>query len=161
MNQTFDTTRHRRRIERILRKKSFCTLATTSTAARPHTVGVRYVVINGALYVNAHGSSVKARNARENPRIAACIPAQKVPFFPPFCIQFQGTAEVLPADDPTIRHMAAAGRFKAIVSDKDLHQPDQVFIRITPGKRMHSYGVGEKLMDIVRAPQEAGRSIAW
>lgn len=161
MTRPFNITRHRRRIERTLRKKSFCTLATTSAAGRPHSVGVRYVVIDGALYINAHGSSVKARNVRENPRVAACVPAQKVPFFPPFCVQFQGTAEVLPASSTDIRRMAESGRFKAIVSDKDLQQPDQAFIRITPGKRMHSYGIGEKLLDIVRAPQEAGRSIPW
>lgn len=161
MTRTFDIPRHRQRIERILRKKSFCTLATTSAAGRPHTVGVRYALIDGALYINAHGSSVKARNARENPRVAACIPAQKVPLFPPFCIQFQGIAEVLPANDPALRRMAESGRFKAIVSDKDLQQPDQVFIRVSPGKRVHSYGIGEKLMDIIRAPQHAGRSIAW
>lgn len=161
MNRSFDAARHRRRIDRTLRKKRFCTLATTSAAGRPHTVGVRYVMIDGALYINAHGRSVKARNMRENPRAAICIPAQKVPLFPPFCIQFQGTADVLSASDPAIQRLAAAGRLKGIVSEKDLREPDQVFFRITPGKRVHSYGIGERLLDIIRAPQEAGRSIPW
>lgn len=161
MSVSFDIDGHRRRIDRLLRKNTFCTLATVSASGHPHTVGVRYVVIDGVLYINAHGDSIKARNIRGNPRVAVCIPARKFPLFPPFCIQFQGTADVIPATDPAIATLAEAGRFKAIVSNKDLARPDQVFIRVAPGKRVHSYGIGERLLDIIRTPQEAGRSIAW
>src|SRR5699024_955798 len=110
MTQTFDTHRHRHEIEHLLRKKTFCTIATVSSAGRPHTVGVRYTVIGGVLYINAQEHSIKVRNIRENSRVAVCIPALKVPFFPPFCIQFQGTAEVLPATSPDLAHLVEAGR---------------------------------------------------
>src|SRR5687767_11933950 len=100
----------RRAAERVLARRSFCTLATASPAGRPHVVGVVYAVVDGRLYVHSTEGSRKIRNIRANPRIGVCVPTRSVPFAPPFCVQFQGTAAVLAPDDPEIVALLAAGR---------------------------------------------------
>lgn len=159
--ETFDVERQRELIRKEMAKRSFCTLATTSTEMRPHVVGLRYVMIGDAMYVTMHDDSVKARNIRENPRVAVCIPASKVPLFPPFAVQFQGTATLLPVTDQRIQDLFAAGRLKGIISAKDFREdPGTVFARIVPNRRVSSYGVGVSLLQIVRHPTSAMRSVA-
>jgi nitroimidazol reductase NimA-like FMN-containing flavoprotein (pyridoxamine 5'-phosphate oxidase superfamily) len=158
---TFDIATHRDRVRRELAKASFGTIATTSDRNRPHVVGIRYVQINGQLYLVVHEHSIKVRNIRMNPHIAFSVPIRKVPFFPPYCIQFQGTAEIVPLDDPAIRQLAESGAFKRISTQKELEKPDQVVIRLSPGKRISTYGFGFSPLAIIRDAQSAMRSIEW
>jgi nitroimidazol reductase NimA-like FMN-containing flavoprotein (pyridoxamine 5'-phosphate oxidase superfamily) len=156
----FDVARQREIIRKEMAKRTFCTLATASTEMRPHVVGMRYVMIGEALYVTIHEDSVKARNIRENPRVAVCIPAKKVPFFPPFVVQFQGTATLLSVTDQRIQDLFAAGRLKGIISAKDFHEdPKTAFARIVPARRLSSYGLGVSLLQIVKTPTSAIRSV--
>jgi nitroimidazol reductase NimA-like FMN-containing flavoprotein (pyridoxamine 5'-phosphate oxidase superfamily) len=154
----FDLDRQRRLANRAIAKHSFCTLATTSSALRPHVVGMRYVEIDGALYVTMFDESIKARNIRENNRVAVCIPARKLPMFPPFAVQFQGTAEILSGTDPRIVQLFESGRFKAIISTKDFEDPHTCFARIVPARRISTFGIGVPLLQIVREPTSAIRS---
>lgn len=157
----FDEVAHRQSLEKLIESRSFCVLSSVSEKGRPNAVGVRYVWDGTTMVVNSHGSSRKVQNVLTRAHTAVCIPARKVPFFPPFCIQFQATAEIHEVDSLLVQDLDARGLLKKIVSAKDLAQPDQVFIRITPIGNMMSYGIGERLLDIARDPQRAGRSIAW
>src|SRR3954468_15019447 len=92
--------RQRRLIQRATERGSFCTLATSSAANRPHVVGVLYCLVEGALYIATLAGSVKVRNIKQNERVAVCTPVRRYPIGPPFSVQFQGTAVVLPTGDP-------------------------------------------------------------
>jgi nitroimidazol reductase NimA-like FMN-containing flavoprotein (pyridoxamine 5'-phosphate oxidase superfamily) len=155
----FDAERQRELVRKSIAKQSFCTLATTSSALRPHVVGVRYVEIGGVLYMTMFDESVKVRNIRENERVAVCIPVRKYPFVPPYAVQFQGTAELLSRTDPRIVELFEAGRLKGIISKTDYADPHTIFARITPGKRVSTYGIGVSLLQIVREPTSAIRSV--
>ncbi len=158
--EIFDVDRQRELIRKEMAKRSFCTLATTSTEMRPHVAGLRYAKIGDALYVTMHDDSVKARNIRENPRVAVCIPAKKVLLFPPFAVQFQGTATLLPVTDQRIQDLFAAGRLKGIISAKDFNEdPGTIFARIVPNRRVTSYGLGVSLLQIVKHPAIAIRGV--
>jgi len=157
----FDPSVHRARAKRELAKASFATLATSSGQNRPHVVGIRYALIDDRFYIVVHEHSVKVRNIRANPNVAVSVPIRKVPFFPPYSVQLQGTAEILPLDDPAIRRLADSGAFRRISSKKDLRKPGQVVIRITPGNRLSTYGFGFSPLQIARDPQSAMRSIEW
>jgi hypothetical protein len=74
-------------------------------------------------------------------------------------VQYQGTAELLALDDPQIVELVEAGRLKAITSHGELDHPDGCFVRITPGRRINTYGLGMSLIDLIRHPLEAGGSI--
>jgi hypothetical protein len=157
----FDIERQREITNRQVDRHSFCTLATTSAELRPHVSGVRYVRIGGAFYMTMHDDSVKARNIRQNPRVAVCIPVKKFPFVPPYAIQFQGTAELLPNTDARIVDLFEAGRLKGIISAKDFADPGTCFARIEPGSRVSTYGIGFSLIQIARNPTAAIRSFTW
>ncbi len=154
----FDVARQRALTRKALLRRSFCTLATASSANVPHVVGVRYAVIDGALYITMFQDSLKARNIRQNPRVALCIPARKLPLCPPFAVQFQARAELLANDDPGIVALFEAGHFKRIISAGDFAQPRTCFARIPLPRRVSTYGLGVPLRQIVRDPTSAIRS---
>jgi len=100
------------------------------------------------------------RNIRENPRVAVCVPVRRYPFAPPFCVQFQGTAEVLTAEEPAIARLLAAERLRKITGHGALALPDTVFLRVIPGRRLSTYGVGVTVRTLLRDPFHANRSVA-
>ncbi len=157
----FDIVRQRELTRRAIASQSFCTLASVSAAQQPHVAGVRYVQIGSALYLTMFDDSVKARNLGENPRVAICIPVRTYPLVPPYTIQFQGVAELLPRTDPRTAELFDQGRLKTIVSSKDYANPRTMFARIVPGRRVSTYGIGVSLLQIAREPTSAIRSFAW
>jgi general stress protein 26 len=136
-------------------KRSFCTLATSSDAGRPHVAGVIYSAVGTTFYVSTLRDSRKARNIAANPRVAVSVPVRRLPIGPPSAVQFQGTAEILDNDDPHVRELAAAGRLKAISAHGELELPTGCVLRITPGRRLITYGLGMSLRRLLRDPLDA------
>jgi len=153
--------RQRRIIRRAIEKRSFCTLATASAANRPLVTGVLYTTLGNLLYVSSLETSAKVRNIRENKRVAVCIPVRRYPVGPPFTIQLQGTAAVCAVDEPEIVEQLEAGRLKRISSHGELDHPAACIIRITPGPRVATYGLGVPLRALVRDPLQGSRSLRW
>lgn len=151
--------RQKRLVQRAVGRGSFCTLATSSRANRPHVVGVLYVPLDGVFYVSTLRTSVKARNVRENPLVAVCIPVRRFPFVPPFHVSFQGRAELCERNDAGIVALLDSGRLKAITSHGELDDPDSCFLRITPGPRVATYGLGVPVRELMRDPIHASRSL--
>ncbi len=145
-----------RRIKKEMAKRSFAVLATHSPAGRSHAAGVLYVEVDGVLYVHTQQASRKARNVAANGQVGVTIPIRKIPVGPPFSIQFQGHAEVAAMDDPRVTDLVEAGRLKKITSHGELDEPNGVFIAITPGRRIHSYGLGVPILDLMRDPVRNG-----
>jgi general stress protein 26 len=156
---SFDLDRQRAIVKQTIARKSFCTLATSSASHRSHVAGVLYVEVDGLLYMNVSSTSVKARNIRENPRVAVCIPIRKVPVGPPYTVQFQGTAEIVSPEDPSVADLVASGRLKRILPHGVADDPDSCFLRITLGRRVTSYGLGVSLLKIIREPLSGIRSV--
>jgi general stress protein 26 len=154
-----DAGRLRRSVRRAMARRSYCTLATSSAANRPHVVGVLYAVFDGAFYVATLETSTKVRNVRANRRVAVCIPVRRYPVGPPFSLQFQGTAEILAIGDPEIAELLAADRLKRITSHGELDDPDACFIKVTPGRRVATYGLGVPLRKLLRDPIHASGSV--
>jgi len=146
-------------VRRAMTRGSWCTLATASAQNRPHVVGVLYVAVDDIVYVNTFDTTIKARNVRENPRVAVCIPVRRYPFVPPYAVQFQGTAEILSPQDTRIVELVGAGRLKRITSHGELDQQEGCFIRITPARRVSTYGLGVSLRTLLRDPFGAQRSV--
>lgn len=146
-------------MRRTIRRGSFCTLATSSREHRPHVVGVLYVAIDEVFYVTTLRTSVKARNVRDNPRVAVCIPVRRFPFVPPFHVSFQGRAELRERDDDAITALLAGGRLRGITGHGELDDPDSVFLTITPGSRVATYGLGIPIRQLIRDPVHASGSV--
>jgi general stress protein 26 len=136
-------------------RRSVCMLATSSSRNRPHEATVIYAAVGTTLYINTDRSSRKARNVAENPHVGVVIPVRRLPVGPPSEVQFQGTAEIVDMDDPHIAELVEAGQLKKVTSHGELDRPDGCFIRITPGRTVHTYGLGMSLWQLLRHPLDA------
>ena len=154
-----DTEMQKQQVLDAIAGNSFCALATASAANRPHVVGVMYVAVDNVLYVGVDDSSIKARNIRQNPHVAVCIPVSQGPGIPPFCVQFQATAELHAPRDPAVAGLIGDGRLAAITGHGVLDDPETRIVRITPGRRVATYGVGLSLEEVMRDPIHASRSV--
>jgi general stress protein 26 len=155
----FDPARQLEIARKALAKNSFCVLATVSAAGRPHAVGILYAVVDTTLYLLVGADSVKVRNIRANPHVAVSVPVRKYPMGPPMAVQFQGTAEVLAPDDAGIRRLREAGKLKRITGLGAGDTPGTVFVRITPQRRLHTYGLGVPLLKLMRDVSIGARSV--
>jgi len=151
--------RRRKLVQRAIKRGSFCTLATSSQANRPHVVGVLYAVVDRSMYVSTLESSVKARNVRANPRVAVCIPVRRFPVGPPFHVAFQGRAELCTREDARIARLLDTRRLAAITSHGELDDPESCFLVISPGRRVATYGLGVPVRQLVRDPLHGSFSL--
>lgn len=111
-------------VKRAIERHSFCTLATASATHPPHVTGVVYSTWEGLPHFSILRDSIKARNIGESGRAAVCIPVRRIPFAPPFCVQFQGRAELLAIDEPGMAELLTAGRLKRITSHGEVDNPE-------------------------------------
>jgi hypothetical protein len=156
----FDPARQLAIARKAIAKHSFCVLATSSAANRPHAVGLLYAAVDFDLYFLIGTTTVKARNLGENPQVAVCIPVRKYPVGPPMAVQFQGTAQLLAPDDPGIVPLLQAGRLKKIAGYSDIAtRSDVVFVRVRPNRRISTYGLGMSLRQLMRDVSQGARSI--
>src|SRR5690606_17353726 len=85
-------------VERRITRRSFCLLATSSPAGRPHVAGVLYAEADGALFVSIERESRKGRNIAANPHVGMTVPIRRLPVGPPSTAMFQTRAELLAND---------------------------------------------------------------
>jgi nitroimidazol reductase NimA-like FMN-containing flavoprotein (pyridoxamine 5'-phosphate oxidase superfamily) len=143
-------------IEKLMSRNHYCILATASGDGRPQSTGVIYCSKGLDLYVYSDPHSKKARNIVQNPNVAVTIPVWGHQLFwvPPRSIQFQGVADILPADDPVANE---AYKFKVLFMEVSISNAKGCFVHIRPTKRISTYGVGVPRMTMARHPEEANR----
>ncbi len=142
-----------------VQKRSFATLSTASPAGRPHVAGVLYEAVGTTLYASTLRTSRKARNVAASEHVAVVVPIRRIPFGPPSTVQFQARAEVLAADSPEIVGLVESGYLKSITGHGELELADGCFLRISPGRRWITYGLGMSLWSLMRDPLGAGGSV--
>ena len=146
-------------VRRAIARRSFCSLATSSAASRPHVAAVLYAAVDDGLYVSTLEGSRKLRDIRENPRVAVQIPVRRFPVGPPFSIHLRGRAEEMARDDPALVELLRTGRLKKITGHGVLDDPQSCFVRIVPDRRVSTYGLGVPLRTLLRDPLHASRSV--
>jgi acyl-coenzyme A thioesterase PaaI-like protein/nitroimidazol reductase NimA-like FMN-containing flavoprotein (pyridoxamine 5'-phosphate oxidase superfamily) len=156
-----DEAARRQAVTDFIAGNSFCTLATSSAGNRPHVAGVLYALAGRDLYISTDKSSRKARNVAENERVAVCVLRQVDGQAPPFTASLQGTAALLENDDPEIVGLVADGRLTAVTSHGELERPGTCFIKVSPGRRVATYGVGVSEEELAADPLSAFESFEW
>ena len=155
----FDPARQLAVAKRAVAKQSLAVLATSSARNRPHAVGLLYAAVDLTLYFLVGENTIKARNVREHPDVAVCIPVRKYPFSPPMAVQFQGTGEVLAPDDPHITSLLETNQLKRITAHGTGGRPGACFIKVVPGRRISTYGLGIPLIRLLRDVASGARSV--
>lgn len=164
MNAPTSTDRAQTQLEAVretLAANSFCTLATSSAANRPHVAGVLYALVGRDLYVNTDRDSRKARNIAANDQVAICVADHAIPDAPPFTASLQATATLLDNDDPSITALVADGSLAAITSHGELERPGTCMVKIVPNGRIATYGIGVAPEDFAADPLNAFGVVTW
>jgi hypothetical protein len=135
-------------VEQQLRKKTFGILTTISPKGWPQTHGVLYGMAAPhsklAFFIVTDKRYKKIGNIKGNPRVSFLIPFPHyyVRFAPASTVQFQGSAELTPIDNPSF--------------DDPAIRENYCFIKITPNPRLICYGLGKSLREL-RKDHVAGR----
>ena len=152
-------------IEQQLRKMTFGVLSTINPGGSLQTTGILYGVSPpGAalrLYLLTDQGYLKVRNILKNPEVSFLVPYPHhfLRFVPASCISFPGTAEIVPADDSEARGAFQTSRILRMNLEEISSMEEAVFIKIRPRRRMHCYGVGFGLMELMRDAAGAGYSV--
>ena len=142
-----------RAVYRLIARRSYGILSTVSSNGNPHAAGVVYELVGNDLYVNTRRTSRKARNIAHQSKVAMVVPIRRVPVGgPPSAVQFQSTAHLLRPQDSGIMELLAEGHLKSITSHGELDLPDTCFVRIGLPSRLHTYGLGMPLLELIRHP---------
>ncbi|MHA2272998.1 MAG: pyridoxamine 5'-phosphate oxidase family protein [Candidatus Hodarchaeales archaeon] len=145
-------------VEPQLRKKTFGILTTISPKGWPQTHGVLYGMAAPhsklAFFIVTDKRYRKAGNIKGNPRVSFLIPFPHyyVRFAPASTVQFQGTAKLIPIDNPQIFSIFKNGPrvLRRVVHsfDDPAIRENYCFIKITPNPRFICYGLGKSLREL-------------
>lgn len=133
-------------------------LATASGSARPHAAAVLYDLAEGAIWISTLRESRKARNAAAIGRAALTVAVRRLPVGPPASVQLSGPVEVLDLDHPDLVRLAADGAIDGVTGHGELELAGGCILRLTPGARVPTYGLGMGLWTLLRDPLDAART---
>mgnify|MGYP001033117671 CR=1 FL=1 len=146
----------------LIAKRHFCVLATQGQRG-PHVSGVGYFAQGLDMYIPTSIKTSKARNVRRNSRVAVqiAIPWPLIPA-PPRSIQFRGTAEILPIENPEANAALARASpvmrrvFRRLIERADIQSPgENIWLHVRPLGRIETFMVGVPVTTIFRDPRKA------
>jgi nitroimidazol reductase NimA-like FMN-containing flavoprotein (pyridoxamine 5'-phosphate oxidase superfamily) len=143
-------------VKEILRKKNWLVLATVDGKNNPHSCVMVYQSDGNVIYCTTGANTLKARNIKKNSRVFVTIPFRKNLFHklipaPPAELYFAAHAEIKPIDDEEARRVFS--KYLKFLENVSI-QEDTIWIKITPFKRILTFGVGVKLLKM-RDPEKA------
>jgi general stress protein 26 len=146
-------------IEKEIKKKTFGIISTIDQNGHSHSTGIIYSVAPSnsqfTLYVLTDKKYKKVKNIENNDSISFVIPFPHhiLRFVPASCIQFQGTAQILPFSDKEAQNSFRNGpkilktNLKKVIK-MNVKEEGVVFIKIIPNKKLFCYGLGFSLMKL-------------
>jgi nitroimidazol reductase NimA-like FMN-containing flavoprotein (pyridoxamine 5'-phosphate oxidase superfamily) len=146
-------------VRNILRKKNWLVLSTVDTKNIPHSSVIVYQSDGNVIYCMTGKNTLKARNIRSNNKVSITLPFRKNFFHkiipaPPAELHFTAKAEIKPFDDEEARKVFS----KYLKYQENIeNQKENIWLKITPSKRIATYGVGIRLFKM-RKP-EVSRNI--
>ncbi len=147
-------------VRKHFRKNMWLVLATVNEKQQPQSSLVIYQSDGQELYVQTGKITVKAKNIMKNNKVSVTIPIYKNFFHmllpaPPAEIHFKGTAEILPFEDEYAREV-----WKKYLKHElpDELKAESIWIKITPAKKVNTYGLGVKLLNM-RDPTKAKKTV--
>ena len=146
-------------IEKQIRKRSFGIINTIDQNDHSHSTGIVYATASSkaqfALYMLTHRNYKKVKNIEKNHSVSFVIPFPHhiLRFVPASCVQFQGTAEIVPFNDKDAQESFNSGskilkmNLKEVNKRKDKEE-GVVFIKIIPNRKLFCYGLGFSLIEL-------------
>jgi general stress protein 26 len=162
-------------VENKIRKKTFGILSSIDENDHSHSTGIIYGVappnVKFKLYILTDKNYKKVKNIKNNNSISFVIPFPHyiIRFVPASCVQFQGTAKILPFDNEVAQESFRRGSKILKMNLREINNistdsREAVFIEVIPNKKLYCYGLGINLLElrkniesgsyIVRIPDE-------
>jgi len=146
-------------VESEIKKKTFGILSTIDQNGHSHSTGILYGVAPSsskfALYVLTDRNYKKVKNIENNNSVSFVIPFPHhiLRFAPSSCIQFQGTAKIIPFNDKEAQKSFKQGSKVLKMNLKQVPKINEkedgtAFIKIIPNKKLFCYGLGFSLMEL-------------
>ncbi|MFX1500179.1 MAG: pyridoxamine 5'-phosphate oxidase family protein [Promethearchaeota archaeon] len=146
-------------IEKEIRKKTFGIISTIDKNGHSHSTGIVYGVapskLKFALYILTDRAYKKVKNIENNSSVSFVIPFPHhiLRFVPASCVQFQGTAQIVPFSDKEAQESFKGGSKILKMNLKQVrHIPNKgegaIFIKVIPNKKLFCYGVGISIMKL-------------
>ncbi|MCG3216621.1 MAG: pyridoxamine 5'-phosphate oxidase family protein [Candidatus Heimdallarchaeota archaeon] len=143
-------------VRKIMKNNNWLVLSTANEKGHPQSSVIMYESDGNNIYFTTGKNTLKSRNIRKNPNVSITIPFFKnllhkfVPA-PPAELHFKAKAEFLERESEEVQTMLA----RIIEYEEKVRvSSDSVYIKITPGKKVATYGVGIKLLEM-RFPEKA------
>lgn len=143
-------------VKEIMKKNMWLVLSTANEKCNPQSSVIMYESDGNAIYFTTGKNTLKARNIRKNNNVSVTIPFRKnllhklIPA-PPGELHFQAKAQFLERESKEVQTMLQRVlKFE----EKSGIKADTVYLKLTPKKRIATYGVGIKLMQL-RFPEKA------
>jgi len=143
-------------VRSILRKKNWLVLGTVDDKNVPHSSVVVYQSDGYVIYCMTGKNTLKARNIKANKKVSITLPFRKnflhkiIPA-PPAELHFTAEAEIKPFDDDEATKVFS--KYLKYLGNVD-SQEENIWLKMTPSKRIATYGVGIKLLKM-RDPEKA------
>ncbi len=146
-------------VENEVRKEIFGILSTIDQDGKSHSTGIIYAISpprsNFSLYILTDRTYKKVRNIQHNSSVSFVIPFPHylLRFIPSSCVQFQGTAKILPFEDSEAQLSFKMGKKMLKMNIEQAIKDNQngeniVFIKIIPNPKIFCYGLGISLMQL-------------
>jgi nitroimidazol reductase NimA-like FMN-containing flavoprotein (pyridoxamine 5'-phosphate oxidase superfamily) len=127
-------------VEAFVRWERVCRIATTSAEGTAHVVPVCHALAGGKIYIGSSDDARKAKNVRENPRVAVEVDQYSDAWSQLRGVLIQGTAKLIERG-PAFRRAQKAlyAKFPQYSREAALSPSDSVIIEVTP-RHVFSWG---------------------
>jgi len=143
-------------VREIMKKNMWLVLSTANEKGNPQSSVIMYESDGNTIYFTTGKNTLKARNIRNNTNVSVTIPFRKnllhklIPA-PPGELHFQAKAQLLERESNEVQTMLQRVlKFE----EKSRIKSDTVYLKLTPKKKIATYGVGIKLLQL-RFPEKA------
>lgn len=147
-------------VRKHFKKEMWCVLATVNDKQQPQSSLVVYQSDGKDLFIQTGKITVKAKNILKNSKVSVTIPIRKnflhklIPA-PPAEIHFKATAEILPFENEYARKVWK--KYLKHELPEELKK-ESIWIKITPAKKVNTYGLVVKLLNM-RDPTKARKVV--
>ncbi|MHA1398056.1 MAG: pyridoxamine 5'-phosphate oxidase family protein [Candidatus Heimdallarchaeaceae archaeon] len=137
-------------IRSIMKKNTWLVLSTADQKGNPQSSVIMYQSDGKAIYFMTGKNTLKAKNMQQNKNVSITIPFWKSTFHklipaPPAELHFKATVEFLERDNEEIqRVMKKVLKFE----EKAGISKDTLYVKATPKKKIATFGVGIKLLEM-------------
>lgn len=149
-------------VKEIIEKNFWCVLSTANSKGNPQSSVIMYESDGNALYFTTGKPTLKARNMGNNENVSITIPFWKNTFHkfipaPPAELHFKGKVEFLERNHPEVQeNMKRILKFEQQAGVS----VDTLYVKITPVKKIATFGVGIRLLQM-RKPNKARNMVDW